>query len=366
MKQTEPVILIPAYKPDTKLLQLAMALVEQSIYSIVIVDDGNTEAKAKQVLELLSHSPQITIIQHETNRGKGAALKTGMRYIQQHYPNTIGCVTADADGQHLVDDILAVAQQLELYPKHLILGTRQFNQADVPFRSKFGNIVTAKLFRLVTGIRCDDTQTGLRGIPASEFDHLQAVEGERFEFEMNQLLDSAKRRLNFNLVPIQTVYLEGNQSSHFNPIKDSLYIMQTLLKFGLSSVIGTVIDFGLFMIFSRYIFAFTTVGILLSNVLARVVSGIVNYRLNEQWVFQAKNKRSLVLYSLLFIGLMAASSLLVAAIPGSLKQVLLAKFLIDGGLFCVSYYVQRRYIFNDTPSTSTQSTTQQEVSLWHG
>ena len=341
-----PVVLIPSYKPDQQLIDSVAALLKQCALRIVIVDDGNQTDSAQAIFQALAQEPQVTVLHHPVNLGKGAALKTGMRYVQSAFPQAVGCVTADADGQHRVIDILAVAQQLELEPDCFIMGTRQFNQPDVPLRSRFGNVVTAHLFRIMTGVRCDDTQTGLRGIPASAFDSVLAVPGQRFDYEMNQLLEVVRQRLPLRLVPIQTVYLDGNQSSHFSPVRDSLRIMKTILQFGLASSIGTVIDIGLFSLLMTYFLGTSAQGILISSVVARLISGVVNYHLNLHWVFKTKHQpRVMWRYIGLFVGLMLTSSLLVAYLPFAGSHKTLLKIVVDVGLFIFSYQVQKHYVF---------------------
>ena len=190
---TSPVVLIPAYKPDKRLENLAWELCVDRQFELVVVDDGNSDEYA-DLFRRLQLLPRCTVRRHSTNRGKGAALKTGVRYIKEHFPQCVGAVTADADGQHSAEDIQRVALSLQSHPTSLVLGVRDFSGADVPAKSRLGNRVTARLFRLATGVRCPDTQTGLRGIPAAAFDRYLALPGQRYELEMNHLLDCAKCR----------------------------------------------------------------------------------------------------------------------------------------------------------------------------
>ena len=158
------IILIPAYEPDEKLTDLVRRGTEAGLGTFVVVDDGSGPDKApvfQQVEALGAH-----VCHHEKNRGKGAAIKTGMTYIRETFPQAAGAVTADADGQHAVEDIQALAAEVRQRGESLILGVRSFDTDTVPWHSRAGNRITAAIFRLLTGIQCPDTQTGLRGIPA--------------------------------------------------------------------------------------------------------------------------------------------------------------------------------------------------------
>ncbi len=111
---------------------------------------------------------------HYVNLGKGAALKTGMHYLSNHFKDLSGVVHADADGQHLVIDILRVAEELRAHSAALVLGSRDFPKG-VPLRSRLGNIITRYVIRLLLGLKIRDTQTGLRGIPVELFPQILKI-----------------------------------------------------------------------------------------------------------------------------------------------------------------------------------------------
>ena len=224
-------LIIPALNPDERLLQLVKEV--QAIapgLQIIIVDDGSGPAHG-QIFDQLKFAYDCILCRHHENYGKGAAIKTGIDHMKRYFPGCAGYITADADGQHRPADILKVAKALQQHPDHLILGTRDFSQKQVPFKSFWGNRITSGVFRLITGRSCPDTQTGLRGIPARYAELALEVSGERFEYEMNFLMTAAQNRVPFLEVPISTVYLEGNRSSHFRPVRDSARIYGTILKF---------------------------------------------------------------------------------------------------------------------------------------
>jgi len=343
---TSPVVLIPAYKPDKRLENLAWELCVDRQFELVVVDDGNSDEYA-DLFRRLQLLPRCTVRRHSTNRGKGAALKTGVRYIKEHFPQCVGAVTADADGQHSAEDIQRVALSLQSHPTSLVLGVRDFSGADVPAKSRLGNRVTARLFRLATGVRCPDTQTGLRGIPAAAFDRYLALPGQRYELEMNHLLDCAKCRMPFVQLPISTIYLEGNKSSHYRPLMDSLRIAGVVLRFSASSLAGAAVDLLLFWLLSSTVFKGAVVGAALATVGARLVSGCVNYSLNLRWVFQGRpGAKTALRYMALFFTLMGTSALLVSAAGQVTTHLVAAKLAVDSVLFIFSYLAQKHFVFS--------------------
>ena len=210
-------ILIPAYDPDEKLVSLVAAL-RPAFPHLVLVDDGST--RGRDCLGLVRDRVDALLV-HGVNRGKGAALRTGLAWIREHLPAVRVVVTADSDGQHRPADIRRVAEAALGHPDGLVLGVREFS-GKVPFRSRLGNIWTRVLFRLLTGLPVRDTQTGLRGIPRGLVDRLLAIPGDRYEYEIRMLVDARRHAAPPLQVPIETVYLEGNGSSHFRPFRDAL------------------------------------------------------------------------------------------------------------------------------------------------
>lgn len=221
------VILIPAYQPEAGMIDLLSSLRELGLLHLVVVDDGGGETYA----ELFDKAREMgcVVAVHEKNRGKGAAIRTGILTAVEHFGRGIGIVTADADGQHLPSDIYHVATILCDHPHSLVMGVRNFGGEDVPWKSYWGNHITAGFFHLTTGVRCGDTQTGLRGIPSDLLDLALTEEGDRYDYEMNFLTDAVKR-VPLEQVQIRTVYENDNKGSHFHPVKDSLRIYKRPLK----------------------------------------------------------------------------------------------------------------------------------------
>lgn len=178
-------LLIPAYKPDRRLPAMLHNLAERHPGPIVVVDDGCGPGFL-DVFQQCSAINRVKVLRNAVNIGKGGALKNGINYILTAHPETIGIVTADADGQHAVDDIIAVARRFHDFPDALILGAREFGK-NIPFRSKFGNTVSRHLYRMLLNLRLSDTQTGLRAIPLNLAKACLQIRSNRYEFETEQL-----------------------------------------------------------------------------------------------------------------------------------------------------------------------------------
>lgn len=348
-------IVIPAYEPDTRMLDLLQAMKEKDLGPVIIVDDGSGPAYAGLFAQAQNYVRELggTILTHEVNRGKGRALKTAFAHILDTYPDAVGCVTADSDGQHTTECILSVRRALEDHPDNLVLGVRQFDGEGVPWRSRAGNKITEKVFSYVSGVHVTDTQTGLRGIPRAFMKDLLDVPGERFEFEMQMLLESAGDYPVLE-VPIQTIYdSKDNHQTHFNTFSDSVKIYRILakkyLKYVFASVSSCVIDLALFAVFCFFLKGRLPAYITVSTVLARAISAVYNYVVTYKIVFASKQKVAVsgMKFLILAIVQMSLSALLVTAgcaLLPFLPEVAVKAF-VDCVLFFISYTIQQKYIF---------------------
>ncbi len=235
------VLLIPVWRPERRLIDLVQSLRSDSGLVPLVVLDG-LEDDDRSIIAALEEIEGLQLLRHPFNRGKGRALKTGFNWVLDEAPGAVGVVTADADGQHLPKDILSVAAALEASPDRFVLGSRAFDQK-VPLRSRIGNAATRLLFWLLTGHRVRDTQTGLRGIPTQRLPELLQLDGERYEYEMNMLSHLCRSGFEPLEVPITTVYIESNRSSHFDPLRDSARIYLVLLRSHLPSLCAAGLDF---------------------------------------------------------------------------------------------------------------------------
>lgn len=336
-------ILIPAYNPDEKLLKLLEAL-QGKFDRIVLVDDGSTKGR-----EIFPQAEKYVekILVHEKNRGKGAALKTGLAYIGEE-----DVITADADGQHKPEDIKRVADALKTHRGGLVLGVRAFS-GKVPLRSRFGNFWTRWLFFLMTRLMIRDTQTGLRGIPGPLVARIAAIPGDRYEYEMAMLADCRRHDEKPLQIPIETVYIDENATSHFNPILDTIRIYRSLLQFCLSSVLSFLIDNAIFALVIWVLERYSTLrrfDIFIAFAAARLVSANFNYFYNRIVVFRSSApKRSFLQYWGLVLAIAAAgyvfTSGLAAVFDTKGVAITLIKIAVETALFFASYHIQKKLIF---------------------
>lgn len=347
--ETQPVsmahvaVLIPARRLEPALAPLVDALIAAGFGAIVLVDDGSP-ACDKEQFDSLARLARVHLLRHAVNLGKGRALKTGINYFLTELAGFAGLVTADADGQHTASDILRIAQALLSSSGRPVLGCRSF-AGEVPFRSRFGNSLTRILFYFVSGEKIGDTQTGLRGFPAALLPALVSLQGERYEYEMTVLAHLCRQGNTPLEVPISTIYIDNNRSSHFNPVRDSMRIYFVLLRFYASSLISAGIDFAGFSL----TFALTR------NVLASIIVGrlssLANFLLNRRYVFRSRGKIRVALgrYYLLALAVAIVSY---GSITGLTRywgwNVFATKVIVDTLLSLATFSIQRTLVFPRT------------------
>lgn len=357
------IILIPAYEPDQQLPALIRSIRDAEPWATVVVVDDGSGPGYKDVFDGVK-ALGCHVIGYSLNRGKGFALKTGFGFIADHLPDR-NVVCADSDGQHTIVDILRVAAAVQPGSPALVLGTRNFT-GNVPARSKFGNSATRLLFRLATGERISDTQTGLRGYPAAMLPWLRSVRGERYEYELNLLLEAKRAGYVINTVDIATVYLDHNSGSHFRPVADSVRIYAPLLKFLASSFTAFVVDTVVFLLL-----ALVTDSLLLAVVGARAVSSVVNFLVNRRVVFEHGRDRPAAAAGVRYFGLvlvlLAANYGLISALDALSVAALPAKILAEIALLAVSYVVQQQFLFSRcTARSAAREAENQSLNLGRG
>ena len=228
LKPESAVILIPSLEPDDRLPAYMRRLLEAGFTRAVVVDDGSSE-KYQPIFNELDAMDGVTVLHHEVNRGKGCALKTGYSYIRDNIPEASGVITADADGQHTVEDCWKLAEALTQDKRVLYLGSRDFDLPNVPPKSRFGNKTTSAVFKLFYGHWLPDTQTGLRAFKREDLQFMIDVPGERFEYEMQVLIACARAKMDMVPITIETVYENENEGTHFHPIRDSYRIYKVII-----------------------------------------------------------------------------------------------------------------------------------------
>jgi len=334
-------IIIPAYEPDKNLIMLIRDIKENSDYDIIIVDDGSS--KNYKFIFTKAENEGCIVLTHETNRGKGAALKTAFNYLLQENIEEDGVVCADCDGQHTWQDIKKIAESITWHNNSIILGCREFT-GSVPLKSLIGNKITRYIFSFASGCKITDTQTGLRGFSIQMLPWLIDLKGNRYEYEMNQLLEAKASGYELFSLPIKTIYENNNINSHFHPIRDSIKIYLPILKFCISSLSCGIIDF-----IALFLFNWLTHNLLVSVIAARVISSFFNYMLNKNIVFKTKHQlhsKAILKYYGLVIAILMCNYFMLDFFTNVISLSLLAsKILTEGILFFISYYTQKRYVF---------------------
>lgn len=282
-------VIIPALNPGPNLPAFVQALLDRGIPQVIVVNDGSDRFHA-EVFSEIEQSANCAVLVHQENQGKGQALKTAFSYFLENFAHLDGVVTADADGQHAVEDIYKIGQQLSAEQDKLILGVRNFQKEGVPKRSLFGNTLTSRLFQLLYGVYLRDTQTGLRGIPTGELSWMLDLPGQRYDYEINMLIEARKRGVPFATTPIQTLYFDNNAGSHYNTIADSARIFVSLLAGRLkeicSAVTSVLVDlFGFYLLNEIFADLSQPLRLFFSTFLARGISSLYSFILNRRLIF---------------------------------------------------------------------------------
>ncbi|NCB41107.1 MAG: glycosyltransferase [Clostridia bacterium] len=344
-------VIVPSLDPDEKLIQVIEGMQSIGFSNILLIDDGSQSEHTQAFRDAEKHLG-CKVLVHEKNLGKGRALKTAFSYVLQNRPDISGVVTIDGDNQHKPKDAQKIALALLDSPDTVMLGVRNFKQNHVPLHNRLGNTLTSVVFKLLCGIKLSDTQTGLRGVSVKFLSDFIALEGERFEYETNMLLYMKKAGIPFREIAIETVYIEGNITSHFNPFTDSAKIYGPILKFASGSILSALIDLG---IFTLLVWAMDHVRldrqIFIATIAARVVSSLFNYAFNRRAVFESDEPKRITLlrYYFLCIFQMLVSYKSVEwlirlfALQGFEKT--LSKLLIDSILFVLTFQIQREWVF---------------------
>ena len=353
-------VVIPSLDPDEKLIEVVKGIKSEGFTDVLLVDDGSREENQHFFEEAADVMPgQVNILHHGVNKGKGAAIKTALRWYLENRPEGMGVVTVDGDNQHHHEDTKACVLKM-LETGHLVLGVRDFSGKDVPTRSKFGNRSASLIFRLFCGMKISDTQTGLRVFPNDTILLLSEARGERFEYETNMLLILKPNGIKMSEQVIRTVYIEENKSSHFRTFKDTWRILKIVFRhFGIylgNSISSFVIDNGLYALFLFLLNTFASTlphieGIAIFP--ARAISSIYNYYMNKRFAFENKETYGKTLWKyyavcipqmVVAMVLLPLFSGLIGLPDGSFLNVLL-KIVIETILFILSYKIQKNWVF---------------------
>lgn len=366
-------IVIPAYCPDEKIFGVVEGLTDER-NRFIVVDDGSGMEYASIFRRLeKDYSDRVTVLHHSINRGKGRALKTAFEYVASVCSEDDGILTVDADGQHLAHDAMNVIAAWEKERDCLVIGSRHFS-GKVPFHNKSGNAISRSIFAVTTGVRIYDTQTGLRAFSVKYIPAFLEIKGERYEYEMAQLLYATKHHVGILEVTINTVYIAGNRSSHFRIFKDTLLINKMIFVFMLASFSCFVVDYslllGLVSLFNSLpatkelrpgefrmpLFGMMVDTHLVALIIARAVSSFLNFMLNRKVVFKTGSMARIFRFYLVIIGLMLANyGLLTLVATSDALPLWIAQLVIQAVLYPFSFVLQRKFVFPDKNRRKTKT-----------
>lgn len=346
-------VLIPAYNPDGELINYIKKLQQENFDSIIVVDDG-CRSDLKWIFDEIEAMGHV-VLHHAVNMGKGRALKDGINYFLNNSEDSLGLITADSDGQHLVENVKEVAQKLiSLSDENVIvLGSRDFNLPQVPPKSRFGNKLTSRLFSLLYGMKINDTQTGLRGLTKKALVDAVTLSGDRFEYETQVLINCKMTGTKIVEVPIETVYIDNNSETHFDPIIDSIKIYKVVLgeflSFSMSSILSFIIDISVFQLLLYFLGGYEIENqVIIATFGARAISSLFNYFTNCKIVFKNTQNvsKTIIKYYILAVIQALCSGLLVQFVISKITILpSVVKVIVDTLLYFISFRIQKGWVF---------------------
>ncbi len=347
-------LVIPSYNPDDRLFSTVLGLLMAEAAHIVIVDDGSGpgyRAKFDEIAKI----PGCVILRHEKNRGKGAAIKTGMAYCLDAIPDLCGVVTVDGDGHHRPCDVASCAQRVQ-HSGQVILGQRDKRDKTLTARGRLGNRLTAIAISVVCDFKVPDPMSGLRGIPVRYIPVFLKTKGDAYDFETNMILDLKRKNVPFRTFRIIGEFYHDGSRSHYRLVRDTAKIAAELIRFFgqqfkylFSSVICYFLEYLLYRIFLAYLPA---IGITLTNYLCRLLSGTANFLINKNIVFGVKKRdpRTILRYVLVVLLIMSLSTEIIVLVNLAFRtqQNTVAKYIkppVDLVLFFLGYFLQKKWVF---------------------
>ncbi len=215
-------ILIPVYNCYDALETLLPHVLSYGI-PVCVIDDGST------FMPEWIHSQKVTLINHEMNRGKGAALKTGFVWALQKGFDAV--ITMDGDAQHHPDDLPGFFAACREYD--VVVGKRDFSDPRMPRHRKFSNTVTSKMLTRLLHTPILDAQCGYRCIHTKVLSVL-TLETDKYDMENELLIKAARKGFSIGFVPIQTIY--NNSTSHIHGFRDTWRFLRAIVKYGLQKI----------------------------------------------------------------------------------------------------------------------------------
>ncbi|MBL7717306.1 MAG: DUF2062 domain-containing protein [Flavipsychrobacter sp.] len=217
-------VLIPTYNNAGTLAAVIEGVLAYTSH-VIVVNDGATDGTAG----ILERYPQLHLLTHNPNKGKGVALKNGIRKAAE-----LGyqyAITIDSDGQHYAKDLPAFLEKIQSEPGSLIVGARNLEQENMPGKNTFANRFSNFWYWAETGKKLPDTQSGYRLYPVQQLAKKKYITG-RYEFEIEVIVRASWSGIPVTHIPISVYYAPGDERvSHFRPGRDftRISILNTFL-----------------------------------------------------------------------------------------------------------------------------------------
>ncbi len=212
--------LIPAYNEGQRVAPVIRAVAAVCPH-VIVVDDGSPDDTAD-----VARAAGATVLVHEVNKGKGAALNTGFTHAREQGYEFV--VTLDADGQHAADDIPGFIEAYAETGVPVIIGNRMADTATMPLIRRWTNQFMSWLLSRKMGQRVPDTQNGFRLYRTDIIPELPTG-SQRFAAESEILLELAARGVKMGAVPIKVIY--GDEKSKIHPIRDTVRFFDMLKEY---------------------------------------------------------------------------------------------------------------------------------------
>jgi glycosyltransferase involved in cell wall biosynthesis len=210
-------VVIPSYNND-RYIEKVLLDVYEYCNDVIVVNDGCTD----RTPEILAKYKTLHVITLPENKGKGEALRSGFKYALNKDFNY--ALTLDSDGQHFAKDIPAMLSLLETEPDALVIGSRQSGTENVPRKNSFANRISNFWFKIETGVKLSDTQSGFRLYPITALEGIRTFSG-RYEFELEIIVKASWKGIKIKNVQIDVYYPPGDERiTHFRPFIDFLRI----------------------------------------------------------------------------------------------------------------------------------------------
>jgi glycosyltransferase involved in cell wall biosynthesis len=213
--------IIPALNAERTIARV-IAAARQELEPVLVIDDGSSDATGR-----VARDAGATVLRHDVNRGKGAALKTGFAWALEH--GFDGVITLDADGQHLAGEIPKFIAERERSKADLIIGGRAHLFGGMLPRRRNANRFSAWTISFAAGVRVTDSQSGFRFYSASLINALE-LRTNGFDMESEVIVRAGRKGFAIVTIPIDLGFIDGIATSHYKPLKDTLRIAWTVTR----------------------------------------------------------------------------------------------------------------------------------------